>query len=128
MGASQTFLTALRVEWQLLRRHRRLAIAFAGVLFVPALYAFIYLKAMWDPASHTRELPAALVNLDEGARYHHRELNLGARVIDAIEQHGQFLYRRYDDPEVARPRRTPRGHRAVERGPSSRKGAIGAGR
>ena len=102
VGPSQTFLSVLQAEWQLLRRHRRLAIAFVGVLFVPALYAFIYLKAMWDPASHTRELPAALVNLDEGANYHTRELNLGARVIDAIEQHGQFQYRRYDDLEAAR--------------------------
>jgi putative membrane protein len=45
-------------EWGLLRAHRKLALAMAGVLFVPALYAWIYLFAMWDPASHTRDLPA----------------------------------------------------------------------
>lgn len=102
MRAGSTFLLTLAAEWGLLRRHRRLAIAFAGVLFVPALYAFIYLKAMWDPAAHTRELPAALVNLDEGARYRERELNLGAQVIEAIEKHGQFHYRRYTDAAAAR--------------------------
>jgi putative membrane protein len=102
MQAGASILQTLAAEWRLILRHRRLAIAFVGVLFVPALYAFIYLKAMWDPAAHTRELPAALVNLDEGARYRERELNLGAQVIEAIEKHGQFHFRRYGDAAQAR--------------------------
>lgn len=89
-------------EWLLLQRHRKLAWAFVGLLFVPALYAFIYLWAMWDPASHTRALPAGLVNLDTGARYRDRELNLGAEVLTAIERHGLFSYTRFDDPQQAR--------------------------
>jgi putative membrane protein len=89
-------------EWLLLQRHRKLAWAFFGLLFVPALYAFIYLWAMWDPASHTRALPAGLVNLDSGARYRERELNLGAEVLAAIERHGQFAYTRLPDAQTAR--------------------------
>jgi putative membrane protein len=102
LSNASPFLQVLHAEWRLMRRHRRLAIAFAGVLLVPALYAFIYLKAMWDPASHARELPAALVNLDEGAHYRDRSLNLGTEVIEAIRRHGQFRYLRYDDAEQAR--------------------------
>ncbi len=93
-----------RYEWLLLRRHRKLAIAGAGLLFVPALYALIYLWSMWDPASHTRALPAGLVNLDTGARYRDRDLNLGADVLAAIEAHGLFAYQRFDDPAEARRR------------------------
>ena len=47
----------LRYEWLLLQRHRKLAVAAVGLLFVPALYALIYLWSMWDPTSHTNELP-----------------------------------------------------------------------
>lgn len=89
-------------EWQLLRVHRKLALAMAGVLFVPALYAWIYLFAMWDPASHTRDLPAGLVNLDQGAQYRKQTLNLGQEVLAAIEAQQQFAYRRYEDPQKAR--------------------------
>ena len=89
-------------EWGLLRAHRKLALAMAGVLFVPALYAWIYLFAMWDPASHTRDLPAGLVNLDTGAQYRDRTLNLGGEVLVSIEQQGQFAYRRYTDAAQAR--------------------------
>ena len=92
----------LGYEWLLLKRHRKLALAFLGLLFVPALYALIYLWSMWDPASHTRDLPAGLVNLDAGARYNERDLNLGAEALLAIERHGQFAYRRLDDAMEAR--------------------------
>lgn len=101
----------LACEWQLLRSHRKLAIALAGVLFVPALYAWIYLYAMWDPASHTRDLPAGLVNLDRGAQYRMQNLNLGNEVLASIQTQGQFAYRRYDDPERAR-QDVRRGHLA----------------
>ena len=92
----------LGCEWQLLRVHRKLALAMAGVLFVPALYAWIYLFAMWDPSSHTRDLPAGLVNLDQGAQYRKQSLNLGKEVLASIEAQGQFSYRRYEDPQQAR--------------------------
>ncbi len=92
----------LNLEVLLLRRHPKLAVAAVGLLFVPALYALIYLWAMWDPAAQTRDLPAGLVNLDVGARYRERELNLGAEVLAAIERQGQFSYHRYASPEEAR--------------------------
>ena len=94
----------LRYEWLLLATHRKLAVAAVGLLFVPALYALIYLWGMWDPAAHTRALPAGLVNLDTGASYRGRDLNMGAEVLDAIERHGQFSYRRFTDPADARRR------------------------
>jgi putative membrane protein len=89
-------------ELRLLRIHRKLALALAGVLFVPAIYAWIYLFAMWDPASHTRDLPAGLVNLDTGAQYRGRSLNLGSEVLVSIEAQGHFAYRRYQDAQEAR--------------------------
>ena len=101
-GFWPSVVEVIRWEVRLLRAHRKLALACAGLVLVPALYAWIYLFAMWDPASHTRDLPAGLVSLDEGARYRDRELNLGRQVLDQIEQHGQFAYRRYDDPALAR--------------------------
>ncbi|MEN9420437.1 MAG: hypothetical protein RI988_4058 [Pseudomonadota bacterium] len=101
-GAWRSALEVLRWEWRLLRAHPKHALACLGLLFVPAVYAWIYLYAMWDPASHTRDLPAGLVSLDTGAQYRERELNLGRQVLDQIERQGQFAYRRYDDPEQAR--------------------------
>jgi len=98
MGWWQAAREVWRYEWLLLQRHPKLAAAAVGLLFVPALYALIYLWGMWDPGAHTRALPAGLVNLDTGASYRGRDLNLGAEALAAIEKHGQFAYQRYTDP------------------------------
>jgi putative membrane protein len=102
MAWLQAVREVLRYEWLLLQRHRKLAAAAVGLLFVPALYALIYLWSMWDPTSHTNELPVGLVNLDTGAQYRNRDLNLGTDVLAAIEQHGLFHYQRFSDREEAR--------------------------
>lgn len=101
---SSQWRAVLGLEWALLRRHRRLAWAWAAVVLVPLLYALIFLWAVWDPAGHTQSLPVGLVNLDAGARYRERELNLGAEALASIERHGQFAYQRLDDREAARAR------------------------
>ena len=101
-GQDQGAGAVLRSEWALLRAHRRLLLAFAGLLFVPAVYAFIYLSSVWDPAAHASALPAGLVVLDAGARYRERDVNLGAEVAAAIERRGGFAWRRYVDREAAR--------------------------
>jgi putative membrane protein len=91
----QALRAVVAFEWLLLQRHRKLAAATVGLLFVPALYALIYLYGMWDPAAHTRTLPAGLVNLDEGATYRGRSLNLGADVLAAIGCWASWCCRRW---------------------------------
>ena len=51
---------------RLLARDGRFATAVAGALFIPALYALIYLSSMWDPSTRTGALRAGLVNEDTG--------------------------------------------------------------
>ncbi len=92
----------LGLEWLLVRRHRKLLVAWIGLLFVPAVYALIYLSALWDPAAHKGALAVGLVNADTGARYRDRNLNLGADVLAAIERDGRYAYRRLADTAQAR--------------------------
>ncbi|MEY2593741.1 MAG: hypothetical protein RI972_1430, partial [Pseudomonadota bacterium] len=56
-----------RADLGLLHRYPRLRWVLPAIVVIPALYAFIYLDSVWDPASRTGALPVALVNLDEGA-------------------------------------------------------------
>lgn len=39
-----------------------------GLLIIPVMYSFFYLKAFWDPYGNMQEIPVAIVNLDEGAQ------------------------------------------------------------
>lgn len=46
-----------------------LMIIIVGLLFVPALYAWINIIASWDPYGKTKGLLVAVVNNDEGAHF-----------------------------------------------------------
>jgi putative membrane protein len=89
-------------ELALLYRHTRQRWAAIGLLFVPALYALIYLASVWDPAALTRALPVGLVNSDVGAVHRDQSINLGAELVGALASSAQFDYRRYASAEAAR--------------------------
>lgn len=89
-------------DLRLFRRHPRFLSSCLAILFVPALYALIYLSSMWDPASHTRALTVALVNDDPGMDYQGRHIALGDEVIAGLEAQGTFGYRRLQQADEAR--------------------------
>lgn len=92
----------VRQELDLFRRFPRLRFATLGVLFVPALYALIYLSSVWDPNSRSSQLPVGLVNLDTGYAVDGRTVNVGRDLVTSLKQKPTFGYRDYADAEVAR--------------------------
>jgi putative membrane protein len=94
--------TLARADVTLLRRHRKLALSAIGILFIPALYALIYLSALWDPASRTQALAVAVVNLDRGVTVGDRRVALGADLVTQLTVKPRFDYRAMNDAEAAR--------------------------
>ena len=43
-------------------------VVMVGLLIIPVMYSFFYLKAFWDPYGNMQDIPVAIVNLDEGAQ------------------------------------------------------------
>lgn len=39
-----------------------------GIIVIPLMYSYFYLKAFWDPYGQLDKIPVALVNLDEGEK------------------------------------------------------------
>jgi putative membrane protein len=107
------FSNALRVsmlEARLFRRFPKLRWSLLGVVVIPAFYAFIYLESVWDPVSHTGNLPAAIVNLDRGAMANGQAVNLGMDLAQTLKDKQQFGFYEEGDPDAAR--------RAVRQGKS----------
>ena len=86
----------------LLRRQRRFAIAVIGALFIPALYALIYLSSLWDPSARTGALRAGLFNGDAGTVYRAAPVNMGEEVAQTLMRQGTFRWQRHDDEAAAR--------------------------
>ncbi len=97
-----------RADRALLLRDRRFAAAVVGALFIPALYALIYLSSMWDPSARTSALRAGLVNADTGVTFRGETTRMGEDVSQTLLRQGLFQWERFDDTEIAK--------RAVRRG------------
>lgn len=95
-------LAVSRLEARLFRSVPRLLVSLVGIVLIPALYGFIYLESVWDPMIYTREIPAAIVNLDRGTRAGGAAVDLGADVTAMLKAKGPFAFYESDDPELAR--------------------------
>ncbi|HRE18257.1 MAG TPA: YhgE/Pip domain-containing protein, partial [Rhodocyclaceae bacterium] len=86
----------------LFRRFPRFRLAVVGALFIPAIYAFIYLSSVWDPNARTAQLPVGLVQEDQGTTYRDQPINMGAELVASLENKHAFHYHRYPDGDAAR--------------------------
>lgn len=77
-------------EWKQLLRTRKLLVPMIAILFIPVLYAGMFLWAFWDPYANMDALPVAIVNLDEGAELEGKQLALGDELVDKLMEGNNF--------------------------------------
>src|SRR5690625_1333313 len=73
-------------------RDKKLMIAITAILFVPVLYAGMFLWAFWDPYDKLDEIPVAIVNDDEGYYFEGEQLRLGDELVDNLEEEDAFQF------------------------------------
>lgn len=61
------------------------AIIAGGLILLPSLYAWLNIEAMWDPYSHTSQIPVALVNEDKGAVIRDKHIDAGRELVDELK-------------------------------------------
>lgn len=57
-----------------------------GICILPALYAWVNIKACWDVYENTGSIPVAVVNNDQAARLNDKEINIGESVIEQLKE------------------------------------------
>ncbi|MBB5272255.1 YhgE/Pip domain-containing protein [Quisquiliibacterium transsilvanicum] len=95
-------LRVARLEADLFRRFPKLRLSVIGIAVIPALYAFIYLQSVWDPAGRTAELPALVVNQDRGAEVNGQRVSIGADLLKSLQARRTFGFSESADAEAAR--------------------------
>ncbi|QFG00099.1 YhgE/Pip domain-containing protein [Psychrobacillus glaciei] len=80
----------IKSEWKSIFKDKKMLISIIAVLFIPVLYAVVYLWAFWDPYSNLNHLPVAIVNSDRGAELDGKQLVLGKELTDKLEESDQF--------------------------------------
>ncbi|MFP5110863.1 YhgE/Pip family protein [Bacillaceae bacterium C204] len=80
-------------------RNKKVLIPIIAVMFVPVLYAGMFLWAFWDPYAKLDELPVAVINGDAGATLDGDHLKLGDDLVSKLKENEQFDFSFVDKKE-----------------------------
>ncbi|MEG0260298.1 MAG: YhgE/Pip domain-containing protein, partial [Lysinibacillus sp.] len=82
----------IKAEWLQILKTRKMLVSIVAVLFIPVMYAGMFLWAFWDPYVGLPDLPVAIVNDDKGAEMEGVELKLGDDLIEKLIDSEQFKF------------------------------------
>lgn len=80
-------------------KNKKLIIAMTAILFIPVLYAGMFLWAFWDPYAYLEDVPVAVVNEDEGYEFNGEMLQIGDELIDKLREEAAFNFHFVDKKE-----------------------------
>ncbi|MFC9601821.1 YhgE/Pip family protein, partial [Peribacillus butanolivorans] len=86
-------LKLLGKEFATIIKSKKILIPIIAVLFIPVLYAGMFLWAFWDPYDQLDDLPVAIVNLDEGVVYNGKPIEAGKNLVDNLKEKEGFKWK-----------------------------------
>ncbi|PGK76486.1 YhgE/Pip domain-containing protein [Bacillus thuringiensis] len=90
----------LRKEFTEIIKSKKILIPIIAVLFVPILYAGMFLWAFWDPYKQLDDLPVAVVNLDKGAVFDGKPIEVGKGLVDNLKDNKNFKWEFVSEKEA----------------------------
>ncbi|WP_369622643.1 YhgE/Pip family protein [Bacillus cereus] len=90
----------LRKEFTEIIKSKKILIPIIAVLFVPILYAGMFLWAFWDPYKQLDDLPVAVVNLDKGAVFDGESIEVGKGLVDNLKDNKSFKWEFVSEKEA----------------------------
>ncbi|AFQ16560.1 MULTISPECIES: YhgE/Pip domain-containing protein [Bacillus] len=90
----------LRKEFTEIIKSKKILIPIIAVLFVPILYAGMFLWAFWDPYKQLDDLPVAVVNLDKGAVFDGKPIEVGKGLVDNLKDNTSFKWEFVSEKEA----------------------------
>ncbi|MED1112247.1 YhgE/Pip domain-containing protein [Bacillus paramycoides] len=90
----------LSKEFAEIIKSKKILIPIIAVLFVPILYAGMFLWAFWDPYEQLGDLPVAVVNLDKGAVFDGKPIEVGKGLVDNLKDNKSFKWEFVSEKEA----------------------------
>lgn len=76
----------IRQEWKKLLKNKILVVVLIAIIAIPAIYTTLFLGSMWDPYGKLEQLPVAVVNEDQSAVYNGKNLNVGEKLVENLQE------------------------------------------
>lgn len=90
----------IKAEWSKIFKNRMMLVSLIAILFVPIIYAGMFLWSFWDPYGHLDRMPVAVVNQDTGAKVDGKKLTLGDDLTDKLVEKEALKFVVVDEKEA----------------------------
>lgn len=80
-----------------IRKNTAALIIIIGICLLPSLYAWINIKACWNPYANTGNLPVAVVNEDQGTVFNGKVINVGNNIVSELKKNKSIGWVFVDD-------------------------------
>ena len=77
-------------------------IVLIGLIILPSLYALLNIQACWDPYGNTGDVPFAIANLDEGASFSGKDINVGNELSADLKNNDKFKWTFVSEEDLRR--------------------------
>lgn len=74
----------------------------SGLCIIPSLYAWVNIKACWNPYENTSTVPIAIVNNDKGTTINNKSVNMGDDLVSELKDNKQIGWKFVDSKEAER--------------------------
>ncbi|WP_338596786.1 YhgE/Pip domain-containing protein [Clostridium baratii] len=71
-----------------------------GICVIPSLYAWVNIKACWNPYENTSTVPIAVVNNDTGTTLDGKDLNMGDEVVSELKDNKDIGWKFVDSKQA----------------------------
>lgn len=82
-----------RLDWKRIFNNPMTTFLVIALMFLPSLYAWFNIKALWDPYGNTKEIPIAVFSGDTGTDFNGKKINVGDEVIENLQKNEQLGWR-----------------------------------
>ena len=80
----------IKDEFKFIGKNKLILLSVLVITLIPFLYCIFFLKSVWDPNGDTKNLPVAVVNLDQPVTYQGKKLDVGAQTLTKLKKNHQL--------------------------------------
>ncbi len=85
MKRFKNVLELYQLDWKRIYKNKLTFVLIIALMFIPSLYAWFNIAALWDPYSNTGDIKIAIYSDDKTAEVLGEEVNIGDQIIDNLK-------------------------------------------
>ena len=99
MKRFKNVLELYHLDWKRIYKNKLTLLLMLALMFIPSLYAWFNIAALWDPYSNTSDIKIAVYSDDKTATVMDKEVNIGKDIVENLKDNHNMGWQFVDSKE-----------------------------